>query len=500
MDTIKAWLFVLLSACAAVPQGGDVLRVGLSQWPMSLDPRYATDAASQRVQAFIHRGLVKLDENFLPIPDAAERWSHPDPLTWRFTLQSGLFFHNGTPVRAADAAATLQSILDEKRASPLRAGFSAIESIEAESERVLVIHLKRVDASFLTRLTIGILPESVAKSEPHDRTTIGCGPYRLLKWDVNSIDIASVKSGASIQRIRFLRVKDPITRCLKLARGEIDFMQNDIPPHLIAYLKKIEGVEVHTRPSTTFSYIGFNLQDPILSDVRVRRALALATDRRRIKAALLGDLPTLAETVLPPDHWAAARLLPLPYNPDESERLLDAAGFKRGKGGVRFQLVYRTSTDPLRVQIATAIANQWRKIGVAVKIESMEWGGFYARIKSGDFQVYSLSWVAITDPDIYRWILHSKMWPPKGANRGRYADPEVDRWLEAASETEDVDERRRFYAMVEQKMHEDMVYLPLWYEPVVAVSGPRLRGFRPAADGSLLGLMNARLQPAGRAG
>jgi len=165
----------------------------------------------------------------------------------------------------------------------------------------------------------------------------------------------------------------------------------------------------------------------------------------------------------------------------------------RGAGGIRFTLNYRTSTDPSRLSLATAIASMWHNIGVDVHIESLEWGGFYARIKRGDFQVYSLSWVGVVDPDIYRWILHSDMWPPKGANRGRYNNANVDAWLDTASRTENRQERRQLYGQVERQMAADQVYIPLWYEPVIAVSGPRISGFTPAPDGSLLGLLKVRI-------
>ena len=127
----------------------------------------------------------------------------------------------------------------------------------------------------------------------------------------------------------------------------------------------------------------------------------------------------------------------------------------------------------------------------------MEWGGFYARIKRGDFQVFSLSWVGIVDPDIYRWILHSKMWPPKGANRGRYSDADMDMWLEQAAESESMDMRRALYAKVQKKMQKDDVYIPLWYEPVIAVASKRVQGFKASPDGGFLGLLSVNILPDG---
>lgn len=485
---------LLLAACNAGDTQQGLLRVGLAQMPISLDPRFATDAASSRVQDFIHRGLFRLDDSFNVQADLVKRWENPEPLLWRFYLRHDVQFSDGSQFRAVDVVATLQAILNPELVSPMKASFAAIESVEAESEYVIVMRLSKPDASLLTRLNIGILPEAIASASHQARQTIGCGPYKLQAWHENTLTLTRVaenQGGAST--IQFSGVKDPVTRVLKMTRGELDFIQNDLPPHLLPYIQNQQKLKIQTRPSTTFSYIGLNIQDDTVKDVRVRRALALALDRGKLKKALFADLPELAETVLTSSHWASSPLSALPFDRAEAEKLLDEAGFPRAGDGVRFTLNYRTSTDPTRLRLATAIAAMWSEIGVKVSIESLEWGGFYARIKRGDFQVFSLAWVGITDPDIYRWILHSSMWPPKGANRGRYANDLVDQWLDQAAAAHGQLERKALYAKVAQQMQDDLVYLPLWHDPVIAVTGPRVSGFVPRPDGSMLGLLSVQL-------
>jgi len=484
---------LLLAGCQQAEVDRDLLRVGLAQMPITVDPRFATDAASVRVQDFLHRGLLKLDGSFNVEADLADRWSHPEPLLWHFRIRQGVTFSDGSKLTAHDVAATLQAIINPDLVSPLKASFSAIERIEIDSEYQITIHLSKPDASLPTRLNLGILPASIA-SAPHDaHQTIGCGPYRLTEWGESGITLERREKGSGVARIRFNGVKDPVTRVLKLTRGELDFVQNDLPPHLLPYIRDQKQLTIQTAPSTTFSYIGLNMQDKVVGDVQVRRALALALDRNKLKAALFSDLPQLAETVLTASHWASNPLPVTAFDLSQAEALLDQAGFPRDKDGLRFTLNYRTSTDPTRLRLATAIAAMWQKVGVKVSIESLEWGGFYARIKRGDFQVFSLAWVGITDPDIYRWILHSEMWPPKGANRGRYSDPEMDSWLDAAAAGESQPERKLIYAKIQQKMQQDMVYIPLWYDPVIAVSGPRISGFKPMPDGNLRGLMDVQI-------
>jgi peptide/nickel transport system substrate-binding protein len=468
----------------------------MAQLPITLDPRYATDAASQKVQAFIHRGLTRQDEHFLPQADVAERWQQTDPRTWDFFLRPNIRFHNGQALTASDVAATLNSIMDATRASPLRAGFASIASIEVLAPLHLRLHLSEPDASLLTRLNVGILPQSIAALPQQQKGIVGCGSCAWVSGDNHQITVRRIAKAdhGQAQRFRFIHVKDAVTRSLKLARGEIDLMQNDFPLHMLNYLQQQAGITVATTPSTTFAYIGMNMQDAILSDVRVRHALALGVNRSALKKALLQDKPILAETVLTPSHWAAATLAHTPADIAAANALLDSAGYTRGEDGWRFHLTYRTSTNPERLLLATAIAAGWRDIGVDVAIESLEWGAFYARIKRGDFQLFSLSWVGISDPDIYRWILHSDMWPPKGANRGRYATPQVDDWLQQAMHASSQDERVNLYQQIQQQMQRDYVYIPLWFEPVVAVSGPRLHGFKPSVDGALTPVLQAQLK------
>ncbi len=493
-------LIFILSACQPDLPKPNTLRIGLASAPISLDPRFATDAASYRVQELMHCGLVQLGEDFLPQPSLASSWSQTDPYTWVFQLRHDVFFHNQQPVTATDVAATLQAVLNPELSSPLKAGFSAIKHIQVDHPYQLTLTLNKPDASLLTRLNIGILPTSEALKPHQAQKTIGCGFFQFQAWTNSKLILSRSKTAAftnhatNIKNIEISTIKDPVTRVLKLVRNEIDFTQNDLPPHLLPWLQKQKNIHISSQPSTTFSYLGLNLLDPVLEDKHVRKALALALDRNKLKQALFADLPTLGETVLTPKHWASTPIALTPFDVSLAEKLLDEAGFPRNAQGIRFKLNYRTSTNPTRLRLVTAIADAWQKIGVRVSIESLEWGGFYARIKQGDFQVFSLSWVGISDPDIYRWILHTDMQPPKGANRGRYSNAQVDTWLDAAAVSQDMHERKRLYARIQQQMAADQVYIPLWYDAVVAVSGSRLSGFKPRNDGSLLPLLNAHLK------
>jgi peptide/nickel transport system substrate-binding protein len=149
-------------------------------------------------------------------------------------------------------------------------------------------------------------------------------------------------------------------------------------------------------------------------------------------------------------------------------------------------LSYKTSTDPFRLRIAHVLQSQLAEVGIRLEIASYDWGTFFGDIKAGRFQMYSLSWVGVSTPDILRYAFHSESTPPAGANRGQYRSSDVDRLIELA-ETADPEAAAGLYAQVQRHVHRDLVYVPLWYEANIAVSR-RLSGYAPGHDGNYLAL------------
>src|SRR5438093_11546469 len=130
-------------------------------------------------------------------------------------------------------------------------------------------------------------------------------------------------------------------------------------------------------------------------------------------------------------------------------------------------------------------------VAIGREVRSCEWGTFYDDIRRGNFQLYSLAWVGVSDPDFFFTMLHSTMKPPRGNNRGGYADSEIDRLTELGRRTLDTAERRRIYAAVQRRAAEELPVIPLWWADNVVVQSERLCGFVPYSDGSLISLTTA---------
>jgi peptide/nickel transport system substrate-binding protein len=483
------WICLLLSLSACSQPRDEVIRFGMGAAPTNLDPRFATDAASARINRLLYRALVDFDDHFRPVPSLA-RWEQLGPVHYRFHLgEAGRDFHDGTRLTAADVAATYRSILDPTTGSPHRGTLVMIEHIEVLDEDRLDFHLSRADALFPGYLAIGIVPaRAIEERWPLQERPLGSGPFRLKAWpETGRLQLTRREDG---QELEFLRVGDPTVRVLKLLRGEVDLIQNDLPAELVRYLAARPGLQVRHRPGSNFAYLGFNLRDPATADPRVRLAIAHAIDREAIVRHVLGGGARPASALLPPDHWAGHPGLPaIRHDPVLARRLLAEAGYGPGKP---LQLSYKTSADPLRLRIATVFQEQLSRVGIEVRLQSYDWGTFYADIRAGQFQLYSLAWVGIKTPDIFRHAFHSTALPPGGANRGRLDDAGVDALIEQAETAGDEEARAAAYRALQARLLEVLPYIPLWYEDHVFAARADLEGYRMAADGNYDGVQWVR--------
>ena len=483
------WLGILLllltAACQAPPS--DEIRMGLATLPSNLDPRYATDAASSRLCRLLYRGLTEFDVHSRPQPAMAQ-WQRLAPDRYRFQLLPGRgAFPDGRLPTAADVQATYASILDPATASPHRGTLAHIREIRVLDEAALEFELSRPDYLFPGYLTIGILPaRGLAAGRDFDRAPWGSGPFEFAgRPDDSRLQLRRRSDG---QRFDFLAVPDPTVRVLKLQRGEIDLLQNELPPEMIGYLQAQPGITVQRHAGTSFAYLGFNLSDPLTGDSRVRRAVACAIDRVAIVRYLFAGNARLAESILPPEHWSG---VPARAADPTRARALVA---ELGHGPDRpLELEYKTSSDPFRLRVAAALQAQLADVGIRLRIRSFDWGTFFADIKAGRFQLYSLAWVGVESPDIYRYAFHSRSLPPDGANRGRYRSAKADALIDAAETAPDVATRVSEWQALQRLLHADLVYVPLWYEGHVAASGPRIRGYHLNRRGDYDGLAEVHL-------
>jgi peptide/nickel transport system substrate-binding protein len=471
--------------------------------PTNLDPRVGTDAQSERIDKLLFDALLRRDEHFNLQPALAERWEAPDPRTYIFHLRRGVRFHDGRPLTSVDVKWTFDSILSGKIRTAKASTYRDVESIEAPDDATVIFHLREPYSSLLWNLSdgaIGIVPRG--SGEDFNRAPIGSGPFRLVSMEQDrQVTIARNQqywAGApALPLIRFMVVPDATTRALELRKGSADVAINALTADTVFALRDDPALVTMSAPGTIYAYLGMNLRDPILRDVRVRQALAYAIDREPIIHHLLRDLARPADSVLPPQHWAFdGDVKHYPHDPQRARELLDQAGYVVGKDGYRFHLNMKTSTEEFTRLLTAVLQQQLREVGIALDIRSFEFATFYADISSGAFQLYSLRWIGGNeDPDILENIFASTSTPPRRANRGYYSNPEVDRLIDDARVSVDRQRLKADYDELQQIVARELPYINLWYFDNVLVHSRRLRNVHLSSSGNYDFLKTAELAP-----
>jgi peptide/nickel transport system substrate-binding protein len=277
-----------------------------------------------------------------------------------------------------------------------------------------------------------------------------------------------------------------VVRVLELERGGVGFLQEQLEPEILDRLRRLAAArhEHHPRHERRVSW-PFNFRDRRLADRRVRRAIAAAIDPDLLVRALLG--PTARPATGPADARALGLCRPCRGRavataraaPPRPRRLRRS----RRPGARRaLPIVYKTSNQPGRRRLAEALQAELAAVGIALDVRTYEWGTLFADIRSGNFELASMTWVGVADPDLYRLAYHSGMEPPAGLNRGRYASRTMDRLTDAGHRTLEPERRRAIYGQVQRWAARDL--------PATAalVGGPRRRRheapprLRPSAE------------------
>jgi len=496
---ILFFLFVLafVPACSRSPaHEPDTIVMALDESPRNLDPRVGTDASSERLIQLMFSSLVKRSDRYDIEPDLAVSWEIPNPTTYIFHLRTDAKFHDGRLVTSRDVLFTFRSVLGGAIQTPKAGTYRLVESIEAPDDRTVIFKLKEPFAPFLWNLTrgaIGIVPDG----SPADfaKNPIGSGAFKFVRYDPDSEVVLERNDSyygnkPIVSRFRFKIIPEAIVRALELKKGSVDIALSVLTPDMVEALRGNRDLDVLQAPGTNYQYVAFNLKDPLFGDVRVRKAIAYAIDRNTIIKHLWRGQAQPATGVIPPSNWSYAEdVETYPYNPQRARELLREAGREN------MSFTYRTATDDTGRLLASVLQQQLREVGIQMDIRSNEFATFYSDVVKGNFQMYSLRWIGgNNDPDILNFVFHSMMFPPNGANRGRYANMEVDRLIDFARREVDTEKRKAAYQSIQRIVANDLPYVSLFYVDNVAVYNKRIGGMKlyPAGEYEFLADVSIR--------
>lgn len=476
----RLWLvcfFVIIGCTGRRNPAPNELIVAIAAEPATLDPRYATDANGMRISSLIFNGLVRIGDNFQPLPEAALKWVQKGS-SFRFYLDPDLRFHNGRPVGVEDVEFSFAQFLNPK--SPFASSIQGIKKVGVSQKngqiQVDIDFQGTVDRFMLSELpAIRLLPKKEMESLGDDfrKHLIGTGPFRFAGTDFNEIRLQAVT--AKTPKLTFKIVRDDQTRFQKIIKGEVDVAQAELPPEKIQQIVKLnKGLTVIAYPGLTTTYILINFKDPLLAQKGVRQALAQAINRSELIEHKMFRMAQEATSILTPNNpYFLEGLKNPPFDPLASESLITNLNHT-GRS-----LTLKTSNSPLAIENGRVLAHQMSASGLRINLQSFEWGTFYDDVKKGNFQLATMRWVGTVDPDLYRLAFHSKETPP-GRNRGSFANPNLDRLLDQTTTVKDFKSRQSLFNQIQKIVHEDLAIIPLWYDQQVTVLRPAVKGYKPS--------------------
>lgn len=495
-------LLFTLSSCSSRPDPNTLVMI-IESSPANLDPRVGIDGQSERIDSLVFDYLLSRGDNLNVAPGLAERWEIPDPLTYIFHLHHGVQFHDRRPLTSRDVKWTFDSLLTGKIRSPRASAYRFVDHIVAPDDYTVIFKLKEPDTPLLWNLSdgaVGIVPDHTG--DEITRHPVGSGPFKFVSAETDKEVILERNDlywgeKPKLERVRFAVIPDATTEALELRKGSADVAINSsMSPDAVLTLERDPHLAIEHGPGTRLAYLGFNLRDPLLEDVRVRQAIACALDRQPMIEYLWRGQAQPARSVLPPQSWAYEGDVPTyDHDPRRAERLLDSAGYPL-VNGERFHITMKTSTDENTRLMVAVMQQQLREVGIVLDIRSFEFATFFSDVTHGAFQLYGLRWIGGNeDPDIFEYAFHSAKFPPNGANRSYYSNPRVDSLIDRARRQVDPKMRKPLYAEVQRILAEELPYIDLWYLDNVLVHNKRVTNLKLNPAGNYDFLRTAELLP-----
>jgi peptide/nickel transport system substrate-binding protein len=474
----------------------------------NLIPMIASDASSHEVAGQLYLSLLKYDKNLNLVGQLAESWQiSEDKLSIIFKLKPNLKWSDGKPLTTDDLVFTLQLIQDDKTQSPYKSDYMKVVSAKALDKRTFEVRYKEIFSPALaTWASLAILPKHVFEGvnimdtelSRHPKASIG--PYFLKDWQTQqSITMTAnpnyfdgdVWIDKRITRI----IPDPATQFLELSAGKID-MANLTPTQYTRLFDHNQRLKHEYNRykylGFSYTYLGFNLTRKPFDDVRVRQALAYAIDRQElVDGVLLGLGEVLATPYKPGTRWVNQSIKPRPFSLQKAQALLTEAGWRKQEGqdfvsknGKALSFTILTNNgNKKRADTATIIQQRLKSIGVQVNIRLVEWSAFIENfINKRDFDAVILGWSLSPDPDQYN-IWHSSQTGERQFNFLSYSNPKVDKALEQARLTFDLDKQKQWYDIMQQEIHQDVPVIFLYAGYSLPAIHKRIKGIEVAPAG-----------------
>ncbi|HXV24723.1 MAG TPA: ABC transporter substrate-binding protein [Alphaproteobacteria bacterium] len=475
-------LAVCITMFGAAAMAQTTIRMATPYKATVLDPTKSAAAGEIELFGQLYARLLRRSADGKLEPGLAESWEvSDDGKKFVFRLREAKF-SDGSPLTAADVAFSLSRALGEGSAYP--APFSAIESVEAEDERTVVVNLKAPAAPFLGYMEIfnaGIVSKADVEARGPEKAftenPVTSGPFMVKEWKPNDRLILERnphywRTGhPKVDQVALIEVADTNTRIAMLQGGEID-VARDAPFAQVGELDASDKIDVPLHPSTVIYMTLLNHGRAPFNDIRVRQAAAHALDVSALTKAVTHGHATPANTTLPEALLFHHKDYPgISQDVAKAKALLAEAGAPQGEA-----VIMVTAGSVLSEQLAVLIQAQWAAVGLKSKIEKVDVGLWWDRLTTGDYDAAPSWWYNETeDPDLAaRWALCGAC-----GNKSfytNYNNETVNQLTEQALNEIDPEKRKALYIRMQEISTEEVSQIPLYYPPYTNAYSTRVKG------------------------
>jgi peptide/nickel transport system substrate-binding protein len=474
----------LFAAPANAQKQGGSITVGLELDIPGFDPLKVGvyDTSAETAAAAIFDTLVTLDDKGQPQPKLALSWTHSDDYkTWIFKLRPGVKFHDGTPFNAQAVKENFDRQKDP--ANKCRCAFyiAYVHDVQAPDELTVVYNLNdpavNQPALMANQSSNNVVHSPTAwkaKGDDYNRNPVGTGPYILKSWTAGDRIVLEKNPGywnkghPYLDRIILKPLPDAQSRFASLQSGEADIVWDDeADADNIQRAQKDPKLTVHTFAGSGAAVNAINTKVAPLDDVRVRQALVMAIDRKKWSQAVTNGLAKPATNPYGDGSWVKCKDDgALPYDVEKAKALIKDYGKP-----VDFKMIF-TATPRGRAS-GQVLQQFWKQIGANMEIEQIDQASFPPRAFMRQFQIIGWRIIDLADPDPQMYANFHTGSPVALAN---YSDPELDRLLEHARTTADVDKRTEDYCAISRLINKQAIWFWSFQNTYYAISTSRLKG------------------------
>ena len=479
--------FGLPEQACSVPKGKIVVAQGGDA--TTLDPHMFVDnltwAVNRNIYDYLMRRVFR-DGKIQHLPMLATSWEATNDTTWIFHLRKGVKFHNGEDFNAEAVKYSIERVLNPAQKAKYRWAIAFIDRVDVVDPYTVKIITKVPAPTIIINLgwTLSIAPPKYFKEKGDEYVSthpIGTGPFKFVRWKKDEEIVLEANenywAGApKIKNLIFKPIPEDSTRIAALLGGDVDIAKK-VPAHLITMVNKSNTAKVVTTPSGLSICVYLNtLKEGPLEDKRVRQAINYAVDKESIiKHVLEGYGKPLGSPLNPAHFGYDPSIKPYPYDPQKAMALLKEAGYGNGLTLTFNSPSGRYDRDK---EFAEAIAGQLAKVGINVKLQFHEWGGYMAKLISREAgPMYTNGWAGTFDADgLFFPLLHCN------EPLSTWCNKQFDSYLDQARSILDQKKREKLYHEASKLCHDEAPALFLHYGVDIYGVSNRVQNFNPTPD------------------